>query len=75
MVKRPYARLLCRASAGCTLWGMLIDVFVSLALTAAVTIAIRLYAGEMNAFPVLTFLVVAVLSYIGTAFVHSLLVH
>ncbi len=51
---------------------MFLDLFVSLILTAAITIVIKIYFGEMTAFPVLTFLVIAILSYIATALVHGL---
>ena len=50
------------------------DLIVSLVLTCVVTIVIKLYFGEigLSSFPVLTFLVITIVSYGATYFIHGL---
>lgn len=52
-----------------------IDLLVSLVLTALISVGVKTYFGDsgLSAFPVLAFLVILVLSYMATAFVHSLI--
>jgi hypothetical protein len=52
---------------------MFIDLFASLFLSTLITIAVKLWFDDsgLSAYPVLTFLVIAVLSYFATSFVHS----
>ena len=51
------------------------DLIISLILTAVISIIVKLYFGEsgLSGFPVLTFLVIAIASYVLTAFVSSLM--
>ncbi len=55
---------------------MLTDLLISLVLTAVLTVAIKRWFDDsgLGAFPVLTFLVIAVLSYMATAAVHGLFI-
>ena len=56
---------------------MLLDFWISIVLSFVIGIAIKLWFGDigLSSFPILTFLVVTVLSYMATVFVHGLLVH
>ncbi len=51
------------------------DLIISLVLSVFVTIGIKLWFADsgLDAFPVLTFLVITIVSYMATAGVHSLL--
>ena len=52
----------------------MLDIFISLVLSTVITIAVKLWFGEsgLSAFPVLSFLVITVLSFMVTYGVHSL---
>jgi hypothetical protein len=52
----------------------MIDLLVSLVLSALISIGIRLWFQDsgLDAFPVLTFLVIAALSFFVTSYVHQL---
>jgi len=51
----------------------MLDLFLSLILTGVISIFVKIYFSEsgLGAFPVLTFLVIAVLSYMATAALDS----
>ena len=53
----------------------MLDLLVSLILSGIISIVVKVYFDDsgLGAFPVLTFLVVTVLSYMAISFVHSLI--
>lgn len=53
----------------------MLDLFVSLGISLVITVIVKVYFDEsgLGAFPVLTFLVISVLSYMAMAMLHSIM--